>query len=276
MTKRSFMGIMKYYLSRMTAVWLFLPAYAVVSVVILVIIVSGMKKAGLDGSFMDMIGVNGFDSFAMIIIFIFALIYTFDFFNSAAGCGISRRTSAIAQTLIWGMASAVVSAECMLVSLFFNLANGGGTVMAVEMLYGPGWNRAMWGESPILYKAKLFLLLMIIIWACGMAGYFIGSLFYRLPRKLSLVICIMLPVGSIVWMGNRLAAWEAQGIDDAMFEKIARAFLDFFGMRGGAFTMGNMMRGGVVFGVIGIICALLAYVFARRASIRVFNAQSGE
>lgn len=276
MTKRSFTGIMKYYLSRMTTVWLLLPAYAIIAAVMAAIIISGMKKAGLiEGSLDYLFGVNGVDAFGMFIILVFGLCYAIDFYNTAAGCGVSRRTSAIAQAVTWGITSALMSLESMLITAIYNAINTGSSIMTVDMLYGSGWNRAMWGESPALYQIKLFLLLDVIIWSCGMAGFFIGSLIYRLPRKISIILCIAVPVGGFSWLGNRMTVWEAQGVTDEKFEEIAAAFLDFFGMRGHAYAMGNMAKGGIVFVTLGVVCTLLAYVSARRASLKAVGSRSG-
>lgn len=267
---------MKYYLSRMTAAWVFLPAYAVIAAVITAVTVSAMGKAGLIDVFPDnYFGLNGIDAMGMFIMLIFGLCYTVDFYNTAAGCGVSRRTSAIAQAVTWGISSTVISLEAMIITAIYNAVNSGGSMMIVDLLYGSGWNRAMWGESPALYHIKLFLLLDVIIWSCGMTGFFIGSLVYRLPRKITLILFLALPVGVISWFGNRLTVWEAQGVTDQKFEEIATAFLDFFGMRGHAYAIGNMAKGGIVFMVLGIVCALLAYVIARRASLKTVGSRSG-
>lgn len=276
MTKRSFTGIMKYYLSRMTTAWVFLPAYAIIAAVITAVTVSAMGKAGLIDVFPDnYFGLNGIDTLGMFIILIFGICFTIEFYNTAAGCGVSRRTSAIAQAVTWGITSALMSLESMLITAIYNAINTGSSIMTVDMLYGSGWNRAMWGESPALYQIKLFLLLDVIIWSCSMTGFFIGSLIYRLPRKISIILCIAVPVGGFSWLGNRMTVWEAQGVTNQKFEEIAAVFLDFFGMRGHAYAMGNMAKGGIVFTVLGVVCALLAYVSARRASLKTVGSHNG-
>lgn len=276
MTKRSFTGIMKYYLSRMTAAWVFLPAYAIIAAVITAVTVSAMGKAGLIDAFPDIyLELNGIDAMGMFIMLIYGLCFTTEFYNTAAGCGVSRRTSAIAQAVTWGITSALMSLESMIITAIYNGINSGSSMMTVDIFYGSGWNRAMWGESPALYQIKLFLLLTVIIWSCSMAGFFIGSLVYRLPRKITLILFLAVPVGVISWFGNRLTVWEAQGVTDQKFEEIATAFLDFFGMRGHAYAMGNMAKGGIVFVTFGVVCALLAYVSARRASLKAVGSRSG-
>lgn len=276
MTKRSFTGIMKYYLSRMTTVWLLLPAYAIIAAVLSAIMISGMNKAGfIEEAEYYSFGVNGIDTLGMFIMLIYGLCFATEFYNTAAGCGVSRRTSAIAQAVTWGITSALMSLESMIITAIYNAINTGSSMMIVDMFYGSGWNRAMWGESPALYQIKLFLLLMVIIWSCSMAGFLIGSLVYRLPRKITAVLFLAVPVGVISWFGNRLTVWEAQGVTDQKFEEIAAAFLDFFGMRGHAYAMGNMAKGGIVFATFGVVCALLAYVSARRASLKAVGSRSG-
>lgn len=276
MTRRSFTGIMKYYLSRMTAAWVFLPAYAIIAAVITAVTVSAMGKAGLIDAFPDIyLELNGIDAMGMFIMLIYGLCFTTEFYNTAAGCGVSRRTSAIAQAVTWGITSALMSLESMIITAIYNGINSGSSMMTVDIFYGSGWNRAMWGESPALYQIKLFLLLTVIIWSCSMAGFFIGSLVYRLPRKITLILFLAVPVGVISWFGNRLTVWEAQGVTDQKFEEIAAAFLDFFGMRGHAYAMGNMAKGGIVFTALGVVCALLAYVSARRASLKAVGSRSG-
>lgn len=276
MTGRSFKGIMKYYLSRMTAALVFLPAYAVIAAVITAVTVSAMGKAGLIDAFPDnYFGLNGIDAMGMFIMLIYGLCFTTEFYNTAAGCGVSRRTSAIAQAVTWGITSALMSLESMIITAIYNGINSGSSMMTVDMLYGSGWNRAMWGESPALYQIKLFLLLDVMIWSCSMAGFLIGSLVYRLPRKITAVLFLAVSVGVISWLGNRVTVWEAQGVTDQKFEEIAAAFLDFFGMRGHAYAMGNMAKGGIVFAVLGVVCALLAYVIARRASLKAVGSRSG-
>ncbi|MDE6593562.1 MAG: hypothetical protein K2K57_10950 [Oscillospiraceae bacterium] len=266
MKKRSYMGMLRYCIYQLSKAWIFLPIYFLVNQIITYIVLRTNSEMGLEASMLAFVGI---DALAVFVSAMIGLTKGFEFYNTAAACGISRKTSALTQITAYGITAFVMMGECMLLAWLYELINEGRSILLIDLAYGPVWNIAMWGTMPaFIFNIQIFIVGSFMIWAAALFGFMFCSLYSLFPRKVAVYLSIGLPVAVLAIWGGICANWEMHGIDtDQKLSEIGNAIMKILGMRANEIIGGNIFQGCVVFIIIGIIASVLGIIFSRRASV---------
>ncbi len=268
MKKRSYIGMLRYCIYQMSKAWLILPLYFLGNQIItyIILMLRTSSQVWLDSSMFALVGI---DALAILVLAIFGLTKSFEFYNTAAACGVSRKTSALAQITAYGITAFVMMGECMLLTWLYELINAGKSILLIDLAYGPVWNIAMWGTMPaFIFNLQIFIVGSFMMWAAALFGFMFCSLYSLFPRKVAVYLSIGVPVAVLAIGGGICANWEMHGIDsDQKLSEIGHAIMKILGMRTNEVISGNIFRGCAAFIIIGIIASVLGIIFSRRAPV---------
>lgn len=144
--------------------------------VVLEIIMSFLIDGYVD---LSQISLNSFDLMIMIYMFIFALVFSTDIFNTSAQNGTSKKTTVCALLASVLTTSAAMSLGISLLLPMFAAISGTPEEWFLEYEYGFIADRIATGSSAAAVRIEMFLLLTVICASLFMIGTVISAFVYR-------------------------------------------------------------------------------------------------
>ncbi len=266
MTAKSFWAAFKVQLNKNKTIPL-----TVISYNITMMLMTGLINFIDTGVFsLDDYGFNRVDIFSALMTGVFAIVYAYDIFNTAAANGISRKTTVIAAA---ASSLAISFATSLAVSLLIPLTaaiTGGYEIWLLELFYGRFWDVQLHGGSEIAHRIGLFFICAFANAAAYMAGFLLTSLYYRMNKICTIVFS--LGVGGLIFIGFPAAMvhMEEEGIDIAeVLRSIFIPIMRFFGCaKANGELIGNMAQGVGAFTLLILAMTALSWLAARRSSVK--------
>lgn len=265
MTKRAFLSALKFQLPKLKGLCIGIVAYVVI-MHLMTALITFMEygEAEFDG-----MSSMGMELFAIWVSFCFAAGRTYDSYNTACACGISRITTIAANAATAVVTGFAISAIVSVLYPFIALITGNEEMWLMEYIYGTRWDMTLHGYSEIIWRLEFFVLIAAITTAAHMAGVFAGSVFYRL-NKMWTYIVIFGTLAVIFGIPMYFAYLEMQGIDTfAIMKESSIPFRMIFGC---AYVNGrllpNIPLAVVMYLALAALFTLLSWVFARRAGVK--------
>lgn len=269
MTRHGFVSSYKYQLRRI----ILPPIISVAAAVAVMLLMVGFINYSFEGKFtFENGGIFCLDALAAFMFFLYGCIYIPEFMNTGAANGTSRTTTLIASMASFFTSSAICSAAVSVISPLVNLICGdrSSDVFLLELFYGEKRFYRFYGENAFVVRIRFFVMITFLCFLCAAVGMAFSSIYYRLPRKGTIIFSIILVV--IFFFGYPFTniMLEKQGID---FDEVLNKFFDGVGRLMGMAHVngsmaGNCVQGAFMMFIFAAVCGVIAWLFVRRASVK--------